>query len=139
MRIVDVAAINEEEVRSVTVAVDGHETRLVFNEYSSFFSPYLAPVTTVTARRRIARTPCIDAGCRDRRPYVAWFGRSLCWTRLLSPAKTAEPTHRDAVHGAQLRGPKEPGVRQRYMHRSHLTNTIKQQSVLGGWRCGLSL
>ena len=32
-------------MKSVTVAVDGQETRLVFNEYSSFFSPYLAPVT----------------------------------------------------------------------------------------------
>jgi len=32
----------------VTVAVDGQETRLVFNEYSSFFSPYLAPVTNST-------------------------------------------------------------------------------------------
>jgi len=39
---------DEQESRSVTVAVDGQETRLVFNEYSSFFSPYLAPVTNST-------------------------------------------------------------------------------------------
>ena len=35
---------DEHETKSVTVAVDGQENRLVFVEYSSFVSPHMAPV-----------------------------------------------------------------------------------------------
>ena len=35
---------DDDDVKSVTVAVDGQETRLVFVEYSSFVSPHMAPV-----------------------------------------------------------------------------------------------
>ena len=42
---------DERDVKSVTVAVDGQETRLLFNEYSSFFSPYLAPVKPISHHR----------------------------------------------------------------------------------------
>jgi len=35
---------DEHDMRSVIVAVDGQETRLVFVESSSFASPHMAPV-----------------------------------------------------------------------------------------------
>jgi len=54
--------VDEDDVKSVTVAVDGQETRLVFVEYSSFLSPHMAPVFllyTVSQKEEILHGPTL--------------------------------------------------------------------------------